>query len=205
MTSFTIDPDNNITCYATPEQAQDTLALGAQLFTCQKELAKASAEWPISRLVETWNGFAGTPGFDDLKPLKKFTDRKVAVNRIWQAIQKLVPAAEQGAQDAPEAATATKEASPKKGANRATRGAREAKPRAARKETTTPREGSKKQIVLDLLSRRNGAMITEIARATGWQNHSIRGFISGNLTKKMGMVVESTKNAAGERTYRIAK
>jgi len=36
-----------------------------------------------------------------------------------------------------------------------------------------------------------------------WQNHSIRGFISGNLTKKMGLTVESGKNELGERTYRI--
>ena len=47
--------------------------------------------------------------------------------------------------------------------------------------------------------------MAEIAKATDWQNHSIRGFISGQLTKKMGLTVESTKNEAGERTYRIAK
>ncbi len=44
--------------------------------------------------------------------------------------------------------------------------------------------------------------MAEIADATGWQKHSIRGFISGNVTKKMGLVVESTKNEAGERVYR---
>jgi hypothetical protein len=47
--------------------------------------------------------------------------------------------------------------------------------------------------------------MAEIAKATDWQNHSIRGFISGNVTKKMGLAVESSKNEAGERTYRIAK
>ncbi len=65
-----------------------------------------------------------------------------------------------------------------------------------------PREGCKKQIVLDLLRRKDGATMAEIAKATDWQNHSIRGFISGTLTKKMGLVVESSKNEAGERTYR---
>jgi len=70
---------------------------------------------------------------------------------------------------------------------------------------SVPREFSKKAIVLDLLRRKDGATMAEIAKATGWQNHSIRGFISGNLTKKMGLVVESAKNEAGERTYRIAK
>ncbi len=85
---------------------------------------------------------------------------------------------------------------------------KEAKPAAAKKTAKAtdgqPREGSKKAIVLDLLRRKDGATMAEIAKATDWQNHSIRGFISGNLTKKMGLVVESTKNEAGERTYRIA-
>ena len=46
--------------------------------------------------------------------------------------------------------------------------------------------------------------MAEIAKATDWQNHSIRGFISGTITKKMGLAVESVKNDTGERTYRIA-
>jgi hypothetical protein len=36
-----------------------------------------------------------------------------------------------------------------------------------------------------------------------WQNHSIRGFVSGHVTKKLGLKVESTKSEAGERTYRV--
>jgi hypothetical protein len=44
-----------------------------------------------------------------------------------------------------------------------------------------------------------------IMSATEWQAYGVRGFISGNLTKKMGITVESTKNDAGERTYRTAK
>ena len=43
--------------------------------------------------------------------------------------------------------------------------------------------------------------MAEIAKATDWQNHSIRGFISGNLTKKMGLKVGSTKGEDGERRY----
>jgi hypothetical protein len=56
--------------------------------------------------------------------------------------------------------------------------------------------------VLKLLRREHGATIAEIAEATDWQNHSIRGFISGQVTKKMGLKVESTKIEGG-RTYRI--
>ena len=68
-----------------------------------------------------------------------------------------------------------------------------------------PRDGSKKGIVMELLRRKEGATLAEIAKATDWQNHSIRGFISGQLTKKMGLTVESSKNEAGERTYKLAK
>lgn len=56
-----------------------------------------------------------------------------------------------------------------------------------------------------MMRRKEGATLAEIAKATNWQSHSIRGFISGSLTKKMGLKVESTKNDAGDRTYRIAK
>jgi hypothetical protein len=45
--------------------------------------------------------------------------------------------------------------------------------------------------------------MAEIVAAVEWQKHSIRGFLSGNLTKKLGLALESTKNEAGERTYRI--
>jgi hypothetical protein len=57
--------------------------------------------------------------------------------------------------------------------------------------------------VLDLMKRREGATLAEIAKATDWQNHSIRGFVSGHITKKLGLKVESTKSEAGERTYKI--
>jgi Protein of unknown function (DUF3489) len=142
--------------------------------------------------------------------------------------------AEQGANAAPEQATSTKKATSKKTAKAAAKKeapAKEAKPAASKKaskaaakkeakksakpaskkaskakdDAKVPREFSKKAIVLDLLRRKDGATMAEIAKATDWQNHSIRGFISGNLTKKMGLTVESTKNEAGERTYRIAK
>jgi hypothetical protein len=67
------------------------------------------------------------------------------------------------------------------------------------------RDGTKKAIVLELLRRKQGATTAEIAKATDWQNHSIRGFISGNVTKKMGLAVQPSKNEAGERTYKIVE
>ena len=131
--------------------------------------------------------------------------------------------AEQGAQVAPEKATSKKAASQKKGAPKANKGSKKAakqakaapkkqakekvasKKAAKVKEAKVPREFSKKAIVLDLLRRKDGATMAEIAKATDWQNHSIRGFISGTLGKKMGIKVESSKNDAGERSYKIGK
>ena len=63
---------------------------------------------------------------------------------------------------------------------------------------------TKKAIVLELLRREQGATIADIANATDWRNHSIRGFISGNVGKKMGIRIESGKNESGDRVYRIA-
>jgi hypothetical protein len=58
-------------------------------------------------------------------------------------------------------------------------------------------------MVLELLRRKQGAAMSEIGKATGWQNHTIRGFISANVTKTMGLAVDSSKNEAGVRIYRI--
>jgi uncharacterized protein DUF3489 len=57
--------------------------------------------------------------------------------------------------------------------------------------------------VVKLLRADQGATIAEIAKATDWQNHSIRGFVSGHVTKKLGLKVESTRSEAGARIYRI--
>src|SRR4029453_9457591 len=73
----------------------------------------------------------------------------------------------------------------------------------ATKAKSARRSGSKAEKVLDLMRRKEGATLAEIAKATDWQNHSIRGFVSGHVTKKLGLKVESTKSEAGERTYRI--
>ena len=43
----------------------------------------------------------------------------------------------------------------------------------------------------------------ELIAATGWQPHSMRGFLSGTIGKKMGLLVRSTKGEGGERTYSI--
>jgi hypothetical protein len=61
---------------------------------------------------------------------------------------------------------------------------------------------SKQGQIITLLRRPGGATIAELATATGWQHHSIRGLISGALRKKLGLSVESSKTEQG-RSYRI--
>jgi hypothetical protein len=188
MSTFTIDSDNNITALAGPPAGADE----SQSFSTPKELAKLTAEWPTSRLIEAWNSFAGVAPFDDLKPVKKFTSRKAAVTRIWQAVQRLSPDSAPHAVDVAPAKAKSKK-SPAKAARRARaqKGAREGRT-------------NKKAEVIAMMKRAKGATLVEILETTSWQRHTIRGFIS-LLGSKGGLKIESTKNAAGERTYRIAK
>ena len=55
-----------------------------------------------------------------------------------------------------------------------------------------------------MMKRAKGATLPEIMTATGWQAHTVRGFVS-ILGSKSGEKIDSSKNAAGERTYKIAK
>ncbi len=75
-------------------------------------------------------------------------------------------------------------------------------PKGGRK-TTGTREGSKTAAILELLQRPGGATSKELLKATGWQAHSVRGFISGTLGKKLGLTVVSTKGEDGERSYSV--
>jgi Protein of unknown function (DUF3489) len=65
------------------------------------------------------------------------------------------------------------------------------------------RPGSKAEKILALLKRSKGATLKELMKATGWQAHSVRGFLSGMVGKKMGLNVASAKTDDGERTYSV--
>ena len=70
-------------------------------------------------------------------------------------------------------------------------------------EKPTARQGSKTAQILELLKRPGGASLQELMSATEWQPHSVRGFISGTLGKKLGLTVESAKSEDGKRTYSL--
>jgi hypothetical protein len=62
---------------------------------------------------------------------------------------------------------------------------------------------TKQQTCLDLLGRREGATIEDLEQATGWQKHSVRGFLAGAVRKKLGLTLVSEKPNASPRRYRI--
>ena len=64
------------------------------------------------------------------------------------------------------------------------------------------RANSKQSRVLGLLSRPSGATIATIMHSTGWQPHTVRGFLTAVVRKKLGLRLESEKTD-GERVYRI--
>ena len=92
-----------------------------------------------------------------------------------------------------------------KGARKAKK-AKPAKTGRSKKAAAKPKADrtNKKAEVIAMMKRAKGATLPEIMKATGWQPHTVRGFVS-ILGSKGGEKVESSKNAAGERTYKIGK
>jgi len=97
---------------------------------------------------------------------------------------------------------APKKATPAKKAPKTVPKAKASRPGKAAKERGV-REGSKTQAILDLLKRPGGVTAKELIKTTGWQPHSLRGFLSGTVGKKMGLPVTSTKGEDGERSYSV--
>ena len=68
----------------------------------------------------------------------------------------------------------------------------------------TPAPKTKLGRLEGMLRRAEGATIGQIAKALDWQQHSVRGAITGSLKKKQGLTIVAEKVANGERVYRIA-
>lgn len=206
MTTFTIDQENAISAFATAEEAAAGTATPFDSFATEKELAELVAGFPTERLLALFNSLPG------VSPVKGFKSALAAASRIWKQIQSLGDAAKpdtapakpkgdkkakgraQSAQGAPAKGKASKKATPVKNAPKAKKAAKEA---------SAPRTGSKTELVIGLLKRKNGATLTEIMQRAGWLSHTTRAFVSATLGKKLGLAVESFKPEGGERSYRI--
>ena len=110
-------------------------------------------------------------------PVKKFTDRQTGVTRIWKALQSPAPAVASG---------------PKRD--------KHAAPRQPRR--NVGRTNTKAAQVIALLRQPAGASLKSVMKATGWLAHSVRGFMSGHLRKKLGLRVKSFRRN-GERVYSL--
>ena len=83
-----------------------------------------------------------------------------------------------------------------------------AKPKTSRKTKlaiaeVASKNNTKSATVLAMLESKSGTSVSEIVASTGWQNHSVRGFLSGTVKKKLGHAIAS-EVIDGERRYRIA-
>ena len=201
MTTFTITEDNNISAFATKEEAAAAITGTFEVFASQKELTQLVTSWDPERLVAVWNSLPG------VKEIKAFKTAKLGASKIWERMQGLAKAAKpapeagkkpvggaQAAKGAPAKGKATKKATPAKNAPKAKK--------AVKAESAGPREGSKTAQVVAMLQRKSGATLSEIMETMSWQKHTVRGFMAGAM-KKAGYAVESFKPEGGERTYRI--
>ncbi len=189
MKTFTIEKEtNNVTAHPTTQDAESTP--GAERFATAAEFAEVAATWPASRLIEIWNSLPGVTA------ITKFKDRKSAIAKIWNVIQTL-------GDPAPQAARKPRVVRSKSEKTRKVTRSKKATRKTAPVAKDGARPGGKTGNILNLLKRPGGASLMEIMKATGWQAHSVRGFISGTLGKKMSLTVVSAKTGDGERTYSI--
>jgi hypothetical protein len=229
MKTFTIDDEtNNITLHTTTQNFE-AVTNGAR-FRNESGLAKLTANWPVARLVEIWNSL---PGETPVKKFTDRPTAVSRIWRAMQSLGQPAPATanepaeipdtarasdpETGATVQPEAAIpqspesavvapvapqtsndAPLEAPAKNQAIRAKKA-----PAAAAKKKKNIREGSKTEAILTLMRQPGGTTLKVIMDVTNWQAHSVRGFISGTLGKKMGLSVASRKSENGGRSYSI--
>jgi hypothetical protein len=219
---FVIDDSNAVEAFECFDaNAQDITVL--VVFTNAKQFELASKDWSLTRFVDIWNDMAGGPPLN-LKPVKKFENRVTAIARLWNAIRRLgnttaeveetANAAPTLPDVAPEPVKTDTESIPTPKAARAKKAPREAKaprkpthpPRVDTPTEHTPRVGSKMELVIGMLKRKNGASVPEIQAKTDWQPHTTRAFISATLGKKLGLHIETTKDKESKepRRYFIA-
>jgi hypothetical protein len=77
------------------------------------------------------------------------------------------------------------------------------KARSTRVQTSLRKSATKAELIVTLLHRSCGTSIAEIMKATGWQAHSVRGFVAATVKKQMGLSLVSERPDGKDRRYRI--
>jgi hypothetical protein len=161
------------------------------LFRDEASLAALAVEWPTSRLLEIWHTLPG------VTPVRKFVSRKLAVSRVWKAVQTPGDATEQTLNEnrlphaatppltSPVQAVMSSVLAPGIGGFRSRRESRRTAEQGGDNVTTTG-------VISALRRQPAGTTLDAIMQATGWQAHSVRGFVSGVLRKKLKLAVTST-------------
>lgn len=116
-----------------------------------------------------------------------------------KALRRAAKAARTKATPLEAAASSAKAPGPTAGDDGAKRPRSSSTPNSARTRT----KGSKTEIVLKKLRSAKGATITQLGEATGWQSHSVRGFLSAVVRKKLSLTLVSEIGKDGVRRYRI--
>jgi hypothetical protein len=145
-----------------------------------------------------------TPGGDDPPPLRITRAGLAAIGVETEDAPEGATPRDTAATSADAGAQATDAAAPATEADAAaTPAKRKAKPKSTKPEKAvaaekpTPRADTKQTHMIELLRRPEGATVAQIAAATGWQHHTIRGAISGALKKKLGLKIEVTRTREG--------
>jgi hypothetical protein len=195
------DESNNVAVHSSAKEAD--AVRNSERFSNEAALARLAVNWPTSRLVSIWNNLAGET------PVRKFRNRKLAVSRIWQSVQRLGGDRMEDRENekrAPES-PAKRIALQRPEAVSEASGENDIDSRpsriAATNAETHGKTGNRSQAILALLKQPEGTTLGAIVQSTGWQAHSVRGFISGTVRNKMGLNVISTRDESGVRTYRI--
>jgi hypothetical protein len=226
MFYFTIDSDLNVAAVEKP--IDPDVETDKVCFRSKEELLRIGANWPGSKLVTLWNSFAGLPGFQDCKPVKKVRTVSDMLNRIWNAVQRLADprlgpteeeiAAAEANKEGEEMATKTKRVRKPKAA----KAVKVAKPAAAKKAKSVkvtaasngngapPRPGTKLAQVVAMLQRKNGATLEQIMERMGWQKNTVGGMIHGSINRAAirttGKAITNYKpEGGGDRVYIIAE
>jgi len=203
--TFTLDTENSISVFATPEEAAANSATPFDTFSNAGELAQLATAWPAERLLAIWNQVPG------LTPATEIKDAAKAAKLIFKRLEKngAAPAREKKpkAEGKAKGRARAAKGKPAKGKSGKKAPAAKSAPKAPKKGAKAkeggPREGSKMAQVIAMLQRKNGATLDDLASTFQWEKHTVRGMIAGAL-KKAGYKVESYKDEkTGARTYRI--